>query len=113
MFQVKLYFEGMLKEYVEERNGGYYIAGTRVSLDSIVECFNEGMAPEAILGEFDTLTPAQVSGAITHYLENRDQVDVYRLRQRQRAEELRRTSQPLPERLRQMLQGQTPRSPSS
>jgi len=27
----------MAKEYVEERNGGYYIAGTRISLDSIVQ----------------------------------------------------------------------------
>ncbi len=26
----------MAKEYVEKRDGGYYIAGTRVSLDSIV-----------------------------------------------------------------------------
>ena len=42
----------MAKEYVEERDGGYYVAETRVSLDSIVECFNEGLSPEAILGEF-------------------------------------------------------------
>jgi len=32
----------MAKEYVEERDGGYYLAGTRISLDSIVQCFNEG-----------------------------------------------------------------------
>jgi uncharacterized protein (DUF433 family) len=60
----------MAKEYVEERDGGYYVAGTRVSLDSIVQCFNEGLSPEAILEEFDTLTLAQVFGAITLYLEN-------------------------------------------
>jgi hypothetical protein len=45
----------MAKEYIEERNGGYYLASTRISLDSIVQCFNEGLSPEAILGEFDTL----------------------------------------------------------
>ena len=35
----------MAKEYVEERNGGLYVAGTRVSLDSIVQCFNDGFPP--------------------------------------------------------------------
>lgn len=61
----------MAKDYIDERNGGYYISGTRVSLDSIVQCFNEGLSPEAILDEFDTLTLAQVYGAIAYYLENR------------------------------------------
>jgi len=36
----------MAREYVEERNGGYYLAGTRISLDSIVQCFNERLSPE-------------------------------------------------------------------
>lgn len=52
----------MSKEHVEERDGGLYVAGTRVSLDSIVQCFQEGMSAEAILGEFETLTLAQVYG---------------------------------------------------
>jgi len=38
----------MRSEYIEERDGGYYIAGTRISLDSVVYCFNEGKSPEAI-----------------------------------------------------------------
>ena len=65
----------MSKEYVEERNGGLYVAGTRVSLDSIVQCFNDGLSPETILEEFETLTLAQVYGAITYYLENQAVVD--------------------------------------
>ena len=36
------------REYVEQRNGGFYVAGTRVSLDSIVSCFNAGESPETI-----------------------------------------------------------------
>src|SRR5207248_1470518 len=56
-------------EYVEERNGGYYLVGTRISLDSIVQCFNDGLSPETILSEFETLTLAQVFGAIAFYLE--------------------------------------------
>ena len=35
----------MSKEYVEKRNGEYYIAGARVSLDSIVYEFLNGLRP--------------------------------------------------------------------
>ena len=93
----------MAKEYVQERDGGYYVAGTRVSLDSIVQCFNEGLSPEAILEEFDTLTLAQVFGAITFYLENQPAIDAYRMRRNQRFEAVRRSSAPLPAELRERL----------
>jgi len=89
----------MTKEYIEERDGGYYVAGTRVSLDSIVQCFNEGLSPETILREFETLALAQVFGAIAFYLENQPAIDVYRARQRQRFEAVRRASAPLPSEL--------------
>jgi uncharacterized protein (DUF433 family) len=93
----------MAKDYIEERDGGYYVAGTRISLDSIVECFNEGLSPEAILNEFDTLNLAQVFGAITYYLENQSFIDAYRVRQKQRSEVMRRDAEPLPAGLRQRL----------
>jgi uncharacterized protein (DUF433 family) len=95
----------MVKDYVEERNGGYYLAGTRVSLDSIVECFNEGLSPEAILEEFETLTLAKVFGAITYYLENQPAIDVYRVRQTRRFEAMRTNAATLPEGLRRRLEG--------
>ena len=57
----------MPKEYGEPRNGGYYVVGTRVPLDSIVQAFQEGMSAETIDGEFDTLTLAQVYGAIVWF----------------------------------------------
>jgi uncharacterized protein (DUF433 family) len=93
----------MAKDYVEDRNGGYYVAGTRVSLDSIVHCFLEGLSPEAILAEFDTLTLAQIFGAITFYLENQPAVDAYRIRQQQRFDATRRAAAALPEELRRKL----------
>ena len=91
------------REYVEERNGGYYLAGTRISLDSVVQCFNEGLSPETIMGEFETLTLTQVFGAITFYLENQPAIDAYRMRQQQRFDATRRNAAPLPENLRQRL----------
>lgn len=94
----------MAKEYIEERNGGYYVAGTRVSLDSIVQCFNDGMSAETLLGEFDTLTLAQVYGAIAHYLENQDSIDAYRVRQKLRFAATRRAAEPIPEELRNRIE---------
>ena len=63
--------------YVEERNGGLYIAGARVSLDSIVIHFQEGASPEQIVQSFPTLKLSQVYGAIAYYLENEDVVKEY------------------------------------
>ena len=93
----------MAKDYVEERNGGYYLAGTRIYLDSIVQCFNEGLSPETILEEFETLTLTQVFGAITYYLENQPAIDAYRVRQQRRFEVTRRDASPPPENLGQRL----------
>ena len=38
----------MALDYIEERNGGYYVRGTRVSLDSVVRCFTDGLSPEEL-----------------------------------------------------------------
>lgn len=65
--------------YVERRDdGGYWVMGTRVSLDSVVYRFIEGLSPESIQADcFPTLTLEQVYGAITYYLHNRVAVDTY------------------------------------
>jgi len=58
----------MSAEYVEPRNGGYYLKGTRVPLDSIVYSVKDGESPETIRQNFPSLTLEQVYGAITFYL---------------------------------------------
>jgi uncharacterized protein (DUF433 family) len=67
----------MSKEYIEQREGGYYVAGSRVSLDSVVYAFLRGESPEGIVESFPALTLEQVYGAIACYLANRDQIDAY------------------------------------
>jgi uncharacterized protein (DUF433 family) len=62
-------------EYVEQRNGGYYIAGTRVSLDSIVYSFRSGDSPETTRQNFPSLSLEQVFGAIAFYLAHEQEVD--------------------------------------
>lgn len=67
----------MSKEYVEQRDGGYWIAGTRISLDSVVYAFQRGASPESILRSFPLLTLEQVYGAITYYLAHQSEIDAY------------------------------------
>jgi uncharacterized protein (DUF433 family) len=67
----------MSKEYIEQRNGGYYISGTRISLDSVVYAFRRGSAPESIQRSFPLLTLEEVYGAIAFYLANEAEIDAY------------------------------------
>ena len=67
----------MAKTYVQEVEGAYRVTGSRVSLDSIVPCFREGLSPESIAESFPTLTLEQVYGAIAFYLGNQQMVDEY------------------------------------
>jgi len=65
-------------QYVEERDHIYWIAGTRVSLDSVILAFLACISAEAIVTEcFPALTLEQVYGAITYYLAHRSEIDAY------------------------------------
>jgi len=70
------------QDYVETRDGGYYVTGSRVSLDSIVYAFLSGQTAEAIGQAFPVLTLEQVYGALTFYLAHRQTVDDYLTAQR-------------------------------
>lgn len=67
----------MLPDYIEARDGGYWIGTTRVALDSVVYRFLEGLGPEHIADCFPVLTLEQVYGAITYYLAHRAAMDAY------------------------------------
>ena len=67
----------MAKDYIEIRNGGYYVADTRVSLDSVVYAFLRGESPEGIAESFPALSLEQIFGALAYYVANRPEVDRY------------------------------------
>ena len=67
----------MSKDYVERTDGMYMVAGSRVSLDSIVYAYWNGQTAESIAQSFPTLSHEQVYGAIAYYLANRDEIDLY------------------------------------
>src|SRR5436305_13303196 len=80
----------MSKEYVEQRDGGYWISGKRISLDSVVYEFRNGAAPESIMRSFPLLTLEEVYGAITFYLSHQTEVDAYLAGREAEFEEQRR-----------------------
>ena len=93
----------MSKEYIEERDGNYYIADTRISLDSIVYSFRRGDSPETICQNFELLDREQVYGAIAYYLAHKTNIDSYLVRQNEKWAEDKGDSEPLPESLRERL----------
>jgi uncharacterized protein (DUF433 family) len=64
-------------DYVDHTGGFYRVAGTRVSLDSIVYAFLSGHSAESIAQCFPVLTLEQVYGSIAFYLRHREEVDRY------------------------------------
>ena len=67
----------MQKEYVRIVEGVYRIGDTRVSLDSLVYLFREGMSPESMVESYPALTLEQVHGALAFYLGNQLEIDKY------------------------------------
>ena len=82
----------MSSQYVEQRDEGYWVAATRVSLDSIVYAFLDGQTAESIAQSFPVLTLEQVYGAIAFYLANRLEIDSYLVQVRVGFEALRQAA---------------------
>jgi uncharacterized protein (DUF433 family) len=93
----------MAREYVEQRDGNYYVASTRISLDSIVHAFRRGDSPETICQDFELLRLEEVYGAIAYYLANQAEIDANLIRQNEKWAEGRRNAEPLPANLRERL----------
>ncbi|HYW44895.1 MAG TPA: DUF433 domain-containing protein [Bryobacteraceae bacterium] len=84
----------MVSEHVAQREGVYYVPGTRISLDSIVYAFREGCSPENIREDFEGLTLAHVYGAIAFYLDHQADIDAYLLQRKDQWDELERQGTP-------------------
>jgi uncharacterized protein (DUF433 family) len=67
------------KEYVNQVDGVYRIGTSRVSLDSLVYLFREGMSAESMVESYPSLTLEQVHGALAFYLGNQAEIDRYLL----------------------------------
>lgn len=77
----------MQREYVRKVDGAYRIGDTRVSLDSLVYLFREGLSAESMVESYPALTLEQVHGALAFYLGNQTEIDAY-LTEGERADQL-------------------------
>lgn len=84
-------------EYVEVRDGGYYVAGTRIGLDVVVYDFRRGQSAEAIFEAYPFIgSLAKVYGAITFILEHPAEVEAY-LKDQERHFEQIKAQYPMPQ----------------
>jgi uncharacterized protein (DUF433 family) len=67
----------MAREYVSKIGGVYLVGNSRVSLDSLVYLFREGMSAEGMVESYPALTLEEVHGALAFYLANQDEVGRY------------------------------------
>ena len=83
-------------QYVEVRNGGYYVAGTRIGLDVLVYEFRRGAVADDMFRSYPSIGPlAKVYGAITFILEHPAEIEAYLADQDRRYEEIQKRY-PLP-----------------
>src|SRR5246127_4449354 len=72
-----------------DEGGAVRVGKSRISLDLIVEQYENGMTPEAMVRAYDTLVLADVYAAIAYYLRHRTEVQAYLKRRSEEAESLR------------------------
>jgi len=63
-----------MKEFIERREGSFYLIGSRVPLAFIFDEFMNGEASEAIRTHYPTLSLEQIYGAIAFCLGNEEEV---------------------------------------
>lgn len=77
-------------EYVEVRNGAYYVAGTRIGLDVVTYEFRNGRSTEAIFEAYPSIgSLAKIYGAIAFILEHPKEIEAYLRDQDRRYEEFK------------------------
>jgi uncharacterized protein (DUF433 family) len=92
----------MGREFIERREGSFYLIGSRVPLAHLVLEFQQGELPEAIRSHYPTLNLEQVYGAITFCLGAKQEVEKD-IAERGRVEDEFTRSHPAPPRLKEKL----------
>src|SRR5438874_1792394 len=72
-----------------DEGGTVRVGMSRITLDLIVEQYENGMTPEDMVRAYDTLVLADVHAAIAYYLRHRDEVRAYLKQRAEQAESLR------------------------
>ena len=85
----------MDREFVERRDSGFYMTGSRVPIDRIVWEYRNGEDPATIQAHYPTLSLEQVNGTIAFYLNHKDEVEQV-IEERRREEDAYIATHPAP-----------------
>jgi len=72
-----------------DAHGGIRIAGTRVTLDTVLEAFQDGASAEVIVDQYPVLSLADVYSVIGYYLHHRIEMEEYLSRRQAEAKAVR------------------------
>jgi uncharacterized protein (DUF433 family) len=72
-----------------DEGGAVRVGNSCISLDLVVEQYENGMTPEDMVRAYDTLLLADVHAVIAYYLRYRDEVRAYLKRRQEEVEALR------------------------
>src|SRR5438445_13323426 len=82
-----------------DESGVLRVTRTRIPLERIIECHQEGLTPEAIVDAFDSLRLADVYVIVGYYLDHKEELQDYLRRREEQAEAVQQL----------IAAGQTPR----
>lgn len=75
--------------FCRDEAGGIRIGSSRVTLDSILNSYQQGSTPEEIAIQFSTLRLEDIYSAIAYYLNHRQEIDRYLEQRNQQAQQIR------------------------
>jgi uncharacterized protein (DUF433 family) len=76
-----------------DQDGVIRVGGTRVTLNTVVTAFHQGLGAEEIADRYPSLALAHVYSTIGYYLQHRPALDAYLDQQRSEADQVRTENQ--------------------
>lgn len=76
-----------------DKDGVIRVSKTRVTLDTLVTAFLDGLTPEEITAQYPVVPLADVYSVIGYYLHQKKKVDAYLARREKFAEKVRRQNE--------------------
>ncbi len=73
-----------------DEHGAIRVAGTRLTLDTVVDAFDAGESAEEIVDQYDILSLADAYAVICYILHHREEVDEYMAERARLGEEIRK-----------------------
>lgn len=76
-----------------DSDGVIRVAGTRVTLDTIIAAFSDGATAEEIAQQYPVVNLPDIYAVIAFYLANRSEIEAYLLQRRALADQIRRENE--------------------